>query len=85
MVKGLDALRQTNHSIILSAEAMSQGAKRFMYQKNDQGLLKLSLFAKELQARWNVKIVIVCRRYFEWILSAFKEANSKTAHFQIGK
>jgi hypothetical protein len=70
----LDELRETNQSIIISDEAMSHGAKRFMYKKNKQ---KFSLFARELQERWNVRIVIVYRRYYEWMLSAFKEQNAK--------
>ncbi|KAL3913228.1 MAG: hypothetical protein SGARI_000760 [Bacillariaceae sp.] len=74
---GLDEIRAGNYGIIVSDEALSHGRKRFMYQVHQQGFLKLSMFANELKSRWNVKIVIVYRRYYDWLLSSFKESNNK--------
>ena len=85
IVVDLDEIRSRNFGIIVSDEALSQGYLRFMYRHKELGFAQLSMFAKELTKRWNVKIVIVYRRYYDWILSAFKESNAKILKLKKNK
>ena len=85
MTKRFDDIQETGKHIILSNEAMSHGYKRFMYYSSsgnryyprEYGLYQLMALAKELNERFNVRIVACHRRYYEWLLSAFKEQNDK--------